>query len=117
MAETIVSFIAACLLLLGCLFCVTGAVGMIRFPNFFARVHATSVTDSLGAGLILIGLALLSDSATPVFKLLFILLFTLITAPTAVHALTKAAMHAGSHTASPIEELPASDEGGPSSKH
>tara|TARA_R110002072_G_scaffold46082_1_gene127830 strand:- start:8932 stop:9282 length:351 start_codon:yes stop_codon:yes gene_type:complete len=87
--------IAPLMLIVGSFLCLTGAIGMLRFPDFFTRVHATSVTETLGAGLILFGLIFLSDGLVEVIKLALILLFLLITGPTAVHALAKAALAAG----------------------
>jgi multicomponent Na+:H+ antiporter subunit G len=73
----------------------TGAVGLFRFPDFFTRVHAASVTDSVSAIFILFGLALQSGLTLVTVKLAFILLFLLLTAPTASHALAKSARHGG----------------------
>ena len=74
---------------------VTGAVGLFRFPDFYTRLHAASVTDTLCAGLIISGLLLQATSAMMVFKLLLILLILAYTSPTGAHALAKAAMHGG----------------------
>ena len=49
------------LLILGGFICVSGAIGMHRFPDFFSRMHAASVTDTLGGSLILVGLMLQLD--------------------------------------------------------
>lgn len=81
------------LLLSGGFFCISGGVGMLRFPDFYTRIHAAGVTDTLGAGLILIGLMLQSTDLIVVLKLILVLLFGLLTSPTASHALAKAAMH------------------------
>lgn len=91
-------FIAPLMLVIGSFLCLTGAIGMLRFPDFFTRVHASSVTDTLGAGLILVALMLLSTGFIEAIKLMLILLFLLITGPTAVHALAKAALTAGIKT-------------------
>lgn len=81
-------------ILLGGFLLITGAVGLLRFPDFFTRMHAAGVTDTLGAGLVLFGLMLQTEGQWLVLlKLLFILLFILITSPTASHALAKAALH------------------------
>lgn len=72
---------------------ITGAVGLFRFPDFYTRLHAASVTDTLCAGFIVLGLLMQADSAMMVFKLLLILLIILYTSPTAAHALAKAARH------------------------
>ena len=84
------------LLVLGGFICFSGAFGMHRFPDFFSRMHAASVTDTLGGTLILFGLMLQSGGQMLVLiKLVLIVLFILITSPTASHALAKAALHGG----------------------
>ncbi|HBC56127.1 MAG TPA: sodium:proton antiporter [Gammaproteobacteria bacterium] len=74
----------------------TGAVGVLRFPDFYTRMHASSLTDTMGSGLILTGCLLLADHEWLVMaKLVMIFLFLLLTGPTANHALVKAALHSG----------------------
>lgn len=85
---------AACLIL-GVFFSVTGAFGLFKLPDFFTRVHAASVTDSLATMLIIVGLLLQTETGLVAVKLLFILGFLLLTSPTASHALAKAARHGG----------------------
>ncbi|MBF0589623.1 MAG: monovalent cation/H(+) antiporter subunit G [Magnetococcales bacterium] len=76
--------------------CITGGVGVLRFPDFFTRVHAASVTETLATPLLLIGLMLQLDNWLDLVKALYVLLFVLITGPTAAHALAKGALHHGS---------------------
>ena len=80
----------------GALFCVIGAVGLLRLPEFYTRMHGASVTDTLGATLILAGL-MLQPSADwlVVAKLFFILAFLYVTSPTAGHSLIHAAYTSG----------------------
>jgi multicomponent Na+:H+ antiporter subunit G len=78
----------------GALFAITGGVGLLRFPDFFTRTHAAGITDSAGAGLILLGLLLQADWASGV-RLVMILLLMLFTSPTAVHALAQSAVRDG----------------------
>lgn len=89
MLQTIIGWT---LLLSGSAFCIIGSIGLFRFPDFFSRVHAASVLDSLGAILILLGLISQSHDPLVIIKLLLILLFTMITGPAAVHALARSAM-------------------------
>jgi multicomponent Na+:H+ antiporter subunit G len=84
----------ACLLAGGA-FAIIGAFGMLRMPTFFTRMHASSVTDTLGAGLILLGLALQAGFTLVTAKLLIIGVLLLFTAPVATHALAKAALARG----------------------
>lgn len=90
-AARVLDFVSGLLLVAGGLFAISGGVGLFRFPDFYTRVHAAGLTDSAGAGLILLGLLLqVSDWGTAV-RLVLILLFMLLTGPTATQALAQAA--------------------------
>lgn len=86
-------------ILIGCLFIVSGAIGLVRMPDLYTRLHAASLTDTGGAIFILIGLGLQGafelQSWIVVAKVLLILFFTLFTSPTASHALAKTALLSG----------------------
>lgn len=79
----------------GGIFCVVGAVGLIRMPDLYTRMHAASVTDTLGAGLILFGLILQAGVTLVTAKLGIIGLLIVFTSPTATHALARAAFLKG----------------------
>jgi len=79
------------LLASGSFFCLVGSIGLIRLPDFYSRVHAASIVDSLGAILILLGLITQTQDPIVIIKLVFILFFMMLTGPTAVHALARAA--------------------------
>ncbi|WP_438952343.1 monovalent cation/H(+) antiporter subunit G [Porticoccus sp.] len=83
---------SACLLL-GAFLMLSGGVGVLRFPDFFTRMHAAGVTETLATTLILFGLMLIAGWNIVSFKLVLILLFIMITSPVASHALAKAALH------------------------
>lgn len=87
--------VSAVLVLSGAVFAVVGGIGVVRFPDFFTRIHAAGVTDTLGAGLILTGLMFQSDQWIVTVKLFLILMFLWLTSPTATHALANAALGAG----------------------
>ncbi|MDE2765399.1 MAG: monovalent cation/H(+) antiporter subunit G [Chloroflexota bacterium] len=79
----------------GLLFIALAALGMLRMPDFYTRVHAVSKLDTLGAALVLAGLAL-HDGATLVsLKLVLILVFISMANPTAAHVLTRSALQSG----------------------
>lgn len=84
----------ACLLC-GGFFCIVGAVGMLRMPDFYTRVHAASIVDTVGAALVLLGLMLQAGPTLVAVKLLFVGLLILVASPTATHALARAAMVRG----------------------
>jgi multicomponent Na+:H+ antiporter subunit G len=92
---SIIDYISWGMILLGGFLCVSGAIGILRFPDFFTRMHAASVTDTLAAGLIMGALMLQAPSWIVFAKLAMILIFILLTAPTSGHALAKAALHSG----------------------
>lgn len=79
----------------GGLFCIAGGVGVLRLPDFYSRLHASGVIDTLGAGLILFGLLLQAESLDVAIRLVLIYFFLLFTVPTATHALAKSALHGG----------------------
>jgi multicomponent Na+:H+ antiporter subunit G len=93
--DIVIAVVSAIFLLLGGFLCVTGGVGILRFPDFYTRIHATGVTDTLGAGLILIGLMLQVPDVLVLVKLVIILLMTLFINPVATHALAQAALKSG----------------------
>ena len=86
---------SAMLLLGGGAFCIVGAIGLIRMPDFYTRVHAASVNDTLGAGLILLGLLLQAGWTLAAAKLFILALLIFFTSPAATHALAKAALGRG----------------------
>ena len=75
-------------------FCVVGAIGLVRMPDFYTRMHAASVIETLGAGLILLGLMLQAGFTLVTAKLLIIGMLILLASPTATHALARAAFAA-----------------------
>lgn len=79
----------------GGVFVVIGAIGLNRMPDVFTRMHATSVSDTFGAGLMLVGMMVMAGFSLVTAKLLFLLLFLWFTAPVATHALARAALLAG----------------------
>ena len=80
-------------LLTGGLLIITGAIGLVRFPDLYTRMHAAGVTDTGGAGLVLFGLMLQAGLTLVTVKLALILWFLLFTGPVASHVLAKAALH------------------------
>lgn len=103
--EVILDIISWIFLLGGSFFCLTGAVGLLRFPEFFSRIHAASLTDTLGASMILIGLMFQAGWGLALPKLILILIFSLLAGTTASHAMAKAALKSG------LKPLDMQDEG------
>lgn len=82
-------------LLAGGFFCIVGALGLLRMPDFYTRMHAASVIDTLGAGLILAGLMMQAGLTLATVKLLMVGVLLFFASPTATHAIARAAMGRG----------------------
>ena len=82
------AFIAA-----GSIFLVIGAIGMLRMPDVYTRMHAASVADMLGAGLLIVGMILQAGFTLLTLKLIFLLALFVFTGPVVTHALAQAALH------------------------
>jgi len=91
--DVFLNISSALCLLLGSFLCISGGVGLLRFPDFYTRMHAVGVTETLATAMILIGLMLQNPDGLVVLKLMIILLMTLLISPTASHALAQAAIH------------------------
>jgi len=88
--------ILACVsILAGLFFVLAGTLGVLRLPDFYTRLHAAGMTDTLGAELILTGLIIQSGFTQMSLKLLLVGFFLLMTSPTATHAVAQAAYKAG----------------------
>ena len=80
---------------LGSFFLIVGAIGMIRLPDFWSRLHGAGVIDTAGAELILLGMAFQAGLTQTTIKLGLIGLFLFFTSPTGTHAVANAAFIAG----------------------
>jgi len=83
------------LLVAGSGFVLTGGIGALRMPDFYTRMHAASLTDTLGTILVLSGVILQAGPTLAAVKLFAILVFLLLTSPTAAYALANAARLGG----------------------
>ena len=72
-----------------------GGVGALRFPNFYTRLHAASLTDSMGTILIMTAIMFQAGWSLATIKLITILGFLMLTSPTATYALANAALLSG----------------------
>lgn len=95
MIALILDILSWILLLAGTAFTVVGTLGLIRLPDVYSRMHATGITDTTGAGLLLLGMALQAGLTLVTAKLFLILVFLLYTSPTATYALANAAYSRG----------------------
>lgn len=95
MSGDIISLLSAFLLLTGALFSLIAALGLLRLPDLFTRMHAASKAGTAGSGLLLIAAALDSGEWAIWFKCLAAIGFFVLTAPLSAHLLAKAALAAG----------------------
>ena len=93
--DIVIDILTWLLLISGAVFSMIGGFGIIRLPEFFSRMHAGGITDTLGSGLIIGGLMLQGGLSLVTVKLFMIIFFLIITSPTACHALAKSALAQG----------------------
>ena len=89
------NIIAVLFILGGLFFFFTGTAGLLRFPDVYTRMHATGKSDTLGAQLVLIGLAIANGWNLTSAKLILIFAFLMLANPTATHAMIRAAQASG----------------------
>ena len=93
--ELVLQIISWALILIGAFALICGAVGIIRFPDIYTRMHAASITDTLGSASILFALIFQSDTLLVSVKLGLILIFIFVTSPTSSFSLVHAALSSG----------------------
>ncbi len=93
--SAIVDLLSWFCLLGGGFFVLAGGIGVVRLPDVYTRSHAAGMTDTMGAGLILIGLMLQGGLTLITVKLGLILVFIAFTSPTSTHALIHTAHASG----------------------
>lgn len=87
--------LTAALLLAGSFFALISAIGIVRLPDIFNRMHAASKSGTLGAGLIMTALAVHFQDSAMTFEVLAIIAFIITTAPIAAHVIARAAYRTG----------------------
>ena len=92
------------LIVSGGAFSLVGAFGLLRFPDFWSRLHAASVAESAGVILLLLGMALQAGWGLIAVKVILILIFLFVTGPTATHAVANAALVSGLRPSSDVEQ-------------
>lgn len=90
MAVEIVSW--ACIVL-GAFFTLVGSFGQVRMPDVYTRMHAASITDTVGVGFMLLGMGVQAGFGLVSLKLLFLMALFLFTGPVVTHALAQACLH------------------------
>ena len=90
-----VDVVSAVLLLSGVLLALGAAVGLVRFPDVFSRMHAATKPSTLGLLLVTVGAALRMEQGSDAVKLLLVAAFSFLTAPVAAHMIGRAAYGSG----------------------
>jgi multicomponent Na+:H+ antiporter subunit G len=93
--SLILDIVSWAALVAGGFFMVVAGIGLHRLPDLFSRTHAVSVGDTLGVGLLTVGMLLQTDDWGVAARLAIILVVLYTTGAVAVHALARAALHAG----------------------
>jgi len=95
MMSELLQYLAALAVLIGAVFALLAAIGIVRLPDLYTRLHAASKAGVVGAGLILIAVALISTDAAVMLRAILGIIFLLLSTPIAAHLLARAAYKAG----------------------
>ena len=87
--ELIFNIIAIIFMVIGSFFLLVGTIGLIRLPDVFSRMHATTQSDTLGLGLVLIGLMIEQGFELTSLKILLVIIFMWLANPTASHFIAR----------------------------
>jgi multicomponent Na+:H+ antiporter subunit G len=93
--EIALNIVSVFCLIVGCIFALIGAIGIIRLPDVYTRMHGGGIIDTLGIGLIFLGLIFQVPDWITGVKLGLILIFIFFTSPTTTYALARAAIFGG----------------------
>ncbi len=112
--DIILNIVSWAFIISGGIFCLIGGLGLVRLPDMFARMHGASLIDTMGIGLILIGLMFQAGLTLITGKLLLILVFVFFTSPTSTYALARAAINGGLVAEVEDDDGSSKQEAGPS---
>jgi len=90
--DWLIDLLTLACLLGGAFFLIVSGIGVLRLPDFYTRLHAAGITDTMGAGLILLGLMLQAGFTQVTIKLVLIVVFLFFASPTSTHAVAQAAL-------------------------
>lgn len=100
-----IEWLAAASLLLGAFFSLVGAIGLVRLPDFFMRLHAPTKASTLGvSGVLLASMLLSADQGRAGFAELLITLFVFVTAPVSSNLMAQAALHLRLPSKAPVPD-------------
>lgn len=107
MIAELAQYVAALLVVAGALFSLIAAIGVLRLPDLYTRLHAASKAGAVGAGLVLLGLAVASFDGAVVLRAVLGIVFLLLSTPVSAHLLARAAYRCGEKptTATTVDDL------------
>ncbi len=114
MSVGVLDILGVALIAGGVFFMLVAAIGFVRLPDLFSRLHVTGVLDTLGAPLVMLGVALGLGLTLTSFKLMLGIVFLYLTSPLVGHLLSRSAIEAG-HRPRVIEDQTTA-EGQPTAK-
>ena len=95
MIVELAQYLAALLILAGGLFSLIAAIGVLRLPDLYTRLHAASKAGAIGAGLIFLAVAVTSFDGAVILRSLLGIVFLLLSTPVSAHLLARAAYRCG----------------------
>ena len=95
MIEELTNYLGAALIIVGSVFGLLAAIGLLRLPDLYTRMHAASKAGLVGAGLILLAMAIVSGDGAIILRTLLGIVFLALTTPVSAHLLARAALEAG----------------------
>ncbi|MBY3036135.1 monovalent cation/H(+) antiporter subunit G [Rhizobium leguminosarum] len=95
MIDYIVAAVTALLLIAGAFFALAAAIGLVRLPDLYTRMHSASKAGTVGSGLLLLAAGLYSEDPAILARALAGFVFFLLTAPVSAHLLARAAHRSG----------------------
>lgn len=114
--DIVIEILSWVLMLAGAAMLVIGAIGVVRLPDVFARMHGAGIIDTMGACSVMIGFMFQAGLTIVTVKLALIVVFIVFTSPTSTHALSLAALHGGVKPQLSPPEGPDASKGDPPSK-
>lgn len=111
--STSTEIILSVLVLLGAVFTFIGSLGLVRFKDFYTRLHGPTKASTLGVGCLLIASSVFFSITGEGLSLheILVSVFLFITAPISAHLLAKAALHLGLPSATPLPKAPDAPNG------
>ena len=93
--QLVITILSGFFIFIGTICLLIGALGLLRLPDVYCRIHAVGIIDTAGAGFIIMGLAIYEGISLITFKLLLIGIFLFFTSPIATHAVAQVAYKSG----------------------